>query len=73
MKRNLYKTNVVNLKKQKETVVKTSHFTLERRGLKLLVSELTFGLLLFIRERNTWKLKILERRKERDIFQYRKF
>ena len=53
MKRNLYKTNVVNLKKQKETVVKTSHFTLERRGLKLLVSERTFGLLLFIRERNT--------------------
>lgn len=73
MKRNLYKTNVVNLKKQKETVVKTSHFTLERRGLKLSVSERTFGLLLFIRERNTWKLKILERRKERDIFQYRKF
>ena len=53
MKRNLYKTNVVNLKKQKETVVKTSHFTLERRGLKLSVSERTFGLLLFIRERNT--------------------
>ena len=73
MKRNLYKTNVVNLKKQKETVVKTSHFTLERRELKLLVSERTFCLLLFIRERNTWKLKILERRKERDIFQYRKF